>query len=218
MHLSRGARAQRLRQAIGRRAGLVTSIPSPFDANFSTLARMRFDLAFDAATMQHALRLCNTCCSVQRAATRRGPFNAGDPRAPLLPWRVSLGQHSTLLRKLALNNLVRLTDEGVCSVAEVRRLVRREPNRIRPSHAKPSQAKPSRADCAHKRTDVAGCNSADEQHSCVTQTHTRAHRRRHTHARARVRTHTHARTRTHTRACTLAHARTHARTRARADA
>ena len=34
--------------------------------------------------------------------------------------RVSLGQHSTLLRKLALNNLVRLTDEGVCSVAEVR--------------------------------------------------------------------------------------------------
>ena len=34
--------------------------------------------------------------------------------------RVSFGQHSTLLRKLALNNLVRLTDEGVCSVAEVR--------------------------------------------------------------------------------------------------
>ncbi len=82
-------------------------------ANFGTLARMRFDLMFDAATMQHSLQRSVRCDSAW-------PVQRWLPSGPTASWRVSLGQHSTLLRKLALNNLVRLTDEGMCSVAEVR--------------------------------------------------------------------------------------------------
>ncbi len=83
-------------------------------------------------------------------------------------------------------------------------MAHREPNRIRPSHATPSQAKR-----AHKRTDVAGCNSANGlaarmkyQRSAASHKHTHTHT--HTHA------HTHAHTNTHTHACT--HARGRAQT------
>jgi hypothetical protein len=73
------------------------------------------DYATLVATMQHLLQRSVRCDSLRPVSSTLVTLGPHCFRG-----RVSLGQHGTLLRKLALNNLVRLTDEGVCSVAEVR--------------------------------------------------------------------------------------------------